>query len=152
MIFHHNIFSPLFVKSKMDKKLHEICKKQFQIAKINVRLLQNVKCNYCKMQNVKCNCKIRNANELVFKKVYRDTFSEFNLWVKINAKFDVFESGEPSYHVNLALSVGRQQRSGRRGLGYFRVVEWAVVSLYRLNKSVALRPIFYAAVAFSFPA
>ena len=44
------IFSPLFVKSKMNKKLHEICKKEFQIAKRNVRLLQNAK-RFCKMQD-----------------------------------------------------------------------------------------------------
>ena len=68
------IFSPLFVKSKMNKKLHEICKKEFQIAKINVRLLQNAK-RFCKMQDAKCNCKIQNANDLVFKKVFSEIFT-----------------------------------------------------------------------------
>ena len=51
----------------MNKKLHEIRKEEFQIAKINVRLLQNAK-RFCKMQDAKCNCKIQNANDLVFKK------------------------------------------------------------------------------------
>ena len=53
----------------MNKKLHEIRKEEFQIAKINVRLLQNAK-RFCKMQDAKCNCKIQNANDLIFKKVF----------------------------------------------------------------------------------
>jgi len=57
----------------MNKKLHEIRKEEFQIAKINVRLLQNAK-RFCKMQDAKCNCKIQNANDLVFKKVYFKLF------------------------------------------------------------------------------
>ena len=44
----------------MNKKLLEIRKEEFQIAKINVRLLQNAK-RFCKIQN---------ANDLVFKKDY----------------------------------------------------------------------------------
>ena len=61
----------------MNKKLHEICKKEFQIAKINVRLLQNAK-RFCKMQDAKCNCKIQNANDLVFKKISKKSFDNTN--------------------------------------------------------------------------